>query len=84
MWLSYRCFVAKGQESIPLQGPHGLASQIGSVEYAAARRFREKLDQWLDSIRVLWPECPARISAEGESLIVNRASAVLMEQGICG
>ncbi|MFZ0592160.1 MAG: replication protein RepA [Bryobacteraceae bacterium] len=84
MWLSYRCFVAKGQEAIPLLGPFGLASQIGSIEYARPRRFREKLDQWLDSIRVLWPECPAHISADGESLVVNRASAVLMEQKICG
>jgi hypothetical protein len=84
MWLSYRCFVAKGQEAIPLLGPFGLASQIGSIEYARPRRFREKLDQWLDSIRVLWPECPAHISADGESLVVNRANAVLMEQKICG
>lgn len=84
MWLSYRCFLAKGQEAIPLLGPFGLASQIGSMEYARPRRFREKLDQWLDSIRVLWPECPAHISVDGESLVVNRASAVLMEQKICG
>ena len=39
-----------------------LASQIGSIEYARPRRFREKLEQWLESIRVLWPECPAKIS----------------------
>ena len=84
MWLSYRCFLAKGQQAIPLLGPFGLVSQIGSIEYARPRRFREKLDQWLDSIRILWPECPAHISADGESLVVNRASAVLMEQRICG
>jgi hypothetical protein len=77
MWLSYRCFLAKGKETIPLFGPRGLASQIGSIEYARSRRFREKLDGWLDSIRVLWPECPARISADGASLIVDRAWAVL-------
>jgi hypothetical protein len=34
MWLSYRCFVARGKETIPLFGPHGLATQIGSIEYA--------------------------------------------------
>src|SRR6185312_12257074 len=62
MWLSYRCFLAKGKETIPLFGPRGLASQIGSIEYARPRRFREKLDGWLESIRLLWPECPARIS----------------------
>jgi hypothetical protein len=79
MWLSYRCFLAKGEEAIPLLGAFGLANQIGSIEYARPRRFREKLDQWLDSIRALWPECPARISPNGLSLIVNRATAVRME-----
>lgn len=77
MWLSYRCFLAKGDESIPLVGAFGLASQIGSIEYARPRRFREKLEQWLDSIRILWPECPARISVDGNSLIVSRATAVV-------
>lgn len=56
MWLSYRCFLANGREMIPLSGPCGLASQIGSIEYARPRRFREKLDGWLEQIRVLWPE----------------------------
>jgi hypothetical protein len=78
MWLSYRCFVARGKESVPLFGPRGLASQIGSIEYARPRRFREKLDQWLESIRVLWPECPAKISSDGNGLEVNRATAVLV------
>ena len=76
MWLSYRCFLAKGPEAIPLLGPFGLATQIGSIEYARPRRFREKLDDWLDSIRLLWPECPAQISSDGLSLIVNQVHAV--------
>jgi hypothetical protein len=79
MWLSYRCFLAKGKETIPLSGAYGLASQIGSVEYARPRRFREKLDSWLDSIRVLWPECPAKISADGKSLVVDHGCAVLVD-----
>ncbi|MGH9343205.1 MAG: replication protein RepA [Terriglobia bacterium] len=78
LWLSYRCFLAKGKEIIPLFGPCGLASQIGSIKYARPRRFREKLDGWLESIRVLWPECPAKISSDGLGLIVNRAYAVLV------
>jgi hypothetical protein len=82
MWLSYRCFVARGREAIPLLGPFGLASQIGSIEYARARRFREKLDQWLKIIRVLWPECPAHLSKDGRSLIVDRGRAVLTAEGI--
>ncbi len=83
MWLSYRCYLAKGNESIPLFGAYGLANQLGSIEYARPRRFREKLDAWLDSIRVLWPGCPARISSDGTRLEVNRAAAVLVEQKPC-
>jgi hypothetical protein len=84
IWLSYRCFLAKGLEAIPLLGPAGLASQIASVQYSRPRRFREKLDEWLDTIRILWPECPARISSDGMSLIVNQASAVLQQQRMFG
>ena len=80
LWLSYRCFLAKGKETIPLFGTYGLASQLGSIEYARPRRFREKLDSWLDSIRVLWPECSAKISADGASLIVDRGCAVLANE----
>jgi hypothetical protein len=76
MWLSYRCFVATGQESIPLFGGHGLANQLGSIEYSRPRRFCQKLEQWLDIIRGLWLDCPARISPDGASLLVNRGSAV--------
>jgi hypothetical protein len=76
MWLSYRCFAAKGEESVPIFGPRGLAAQLGNVEYARPRRFREKLEEWLRAIHGMWPECPARISADGSALIVNRAAAV--------
>jgi hypothetical protein len=84
MWLSYRCFRAKGLEAIPLFGPSGLMGQIGSIEYARPRRFREKLDEWLEFIRVLWPECPAKISSDGTCLEVDRAAAVLADQRRCG
>jgi hypothetical protein len=82
MWLSYRCFLAKDKERIPPFGVYGLASQIGSVAYARPRRFREKLDSWLDSIRVLWLECPAKISEDGTSLVVDRGCAVLVDERI--
>jgi len=79
MWLSYRCFIAKGEESIPLFGPFGLAAQIGSVQYARPRRFRENLESWLHTVRVLWPKCPANISADGQRLQIARSVAVLPE-----
>jgi hypothetical protein len=76
MWLSYRCHTSKREERIPIFGPFGLAQQLGSVEYSRPRRFRVKLEQWLDTIRALWPECPARIAADGQTLLVDAASAV--------
>ena len=47
MWLSYRCFAARGKERVPLFGDFGLISQLGSAEYARPRKFREKLEGWL-------------------------------------
>jgi hypothetical protein len=76
MWLSYRCFVAAGQESIPFFGERGLANQLGSVEYSRPRRFCQKLEQWLKMIRVLWPDCPAQINRTGDALLVSRGSEI--------
>jgi len=76
VWLSYRCFTAKGKESIPIFGDFGLVRQIGTVEYARPRRFREKLAQWIRTIRLVWPECPAQISCDGLYLMVDHAAAV--------
>ena len=76
VWLSYRCFTAKGKESIPIFGDFGLVRQIGTVEYARPRRLREKLAQWIRIIRLVWPECPAQISSDGLYLMVDHATAV--------
>ena len=77
MWLSYRCFTARGKERVPLFGDFGLISQLGSPKYARPRKFREKLDGWLNLVRAMWPECPASIDREGTGLFVDRAHAVL-------
>ncbi|MBN9658420.1 MAG: replication initiator protein A [Acidobacteria bacterium] len=76
MWLSYRCFMAKGRERIPLFGLHGLANQLGTTEYARPRKFREKLQCWLRLVRAMWPGCPAAIDDDGDGLLVGPASAV--------
>jgi hypothetical protein len=51
VWLSYRCFTSKGPERIPIFGPFGLVQQLGAVEYTRPRKFREKLHQWLKTMR---------------------------------
>jgi hypothetical protein len=79
-WLSYRCFVAKGRERVPLFGDTGLVNQLGSAEYRRPRKFRERLGGWLNLVRALWPECPAGIDADGTGLWVERGSPVLTEE----
>jgi hypothetical protein len=80
-WLSYRCFIAKGRECVPLFGESGLVNQLGSSDYSRPRKFRERLAGWLDLVRALWPECPARISEDATGLWVDRANAVLTQEG---
>jgi hypothetical protein len=77
MWLSYRCHTARGRERVPLFGDFGLISQLGSADYARPRKFREKLEGWLDLVRTMWPQCPASIDKDGAGLFVDRAGAVL-------
>lgn len=76
MWLSYRCFTAKGPERIPIFGDFGLASQLGSADYTRPRKFRERLERWLRLVRLLWPECPAQISGDGSYLVIEPAVAL--------
>jgi hypothetical protein len=80
-WISYRCFVAKGEERVSLFGEFGLANQLGCVQYSRPRRFRERLEQWLRLVRAMWPECPARISEDGRYLWVNRGAALVLRGG---
>jgi hypothetical protein len=76
MWLSYRCFSVKGEEAVPLSGGSGLSAHLENVEYARPRKFREKLDEWLGVIKAMWPECPARITPDGQSLVIEPAAAL--------
>jgi len=80
LWLTYRCFTAKGHESVPLLGPFGLTHQLGCVDYTRGRRFRAMLEQWLVTIRAVWPECPARISPCGQSLAIAHKLSIRPSQ----
>ena len=80
MWLAYRCFLSKREERIPLFGDFGLTAQLGSVEYTRPRRFRAMLEQWLSTIHLVWPECPAKICPDGLHLRVAPAKAVLEQK----
>ena len=77
MWLSYRSFTTKGEERIPLFGPTGLTAQLGSVDYAQPRKFREQLDKWLASVRQVWPECRAHIATDGSALVIRNGTPIM-------
>ena len=68
--LSYRCFTAHGKERVSIFGDFGLSNQLGSAEYARPRRFRERLDQWLDLVRAV--ACQPGLNQFGRQLYPNR------------
>jgi hypothetical protein len=72
VWLVWRSWMVNGRAvSIPLVAEHGLKEQLGSAEYAQPRLFRFKIKTWLQHVKSLWPECPAVLSADGQSLTVH-------------
>ena len=72
IWLVWRSWALnETQARIPLFGPNGLAQQLGAAAYSADRFFRRKLRHWLRQVKVIWPECPAAISTDGEDLLVS-------------
>jgi len=76
LWLVWRCFSAKRTESIPLFGAFGLAAQFGVFEYTRDRNFRKRLKEWLHTVSLYWPECPANLSEDGSGLLVGPARAI--------
>jgi hypothetical protein len=56
--------------------PGGLADQLGSIEYSADRFFRRKLSHWLGQVKMFWPDCPAQISTDGQTLLLHSAKKV--------
>jgi Plasmid encoded RepA protein len=79
-WLSHRCHIAKREHRVPLFGPIGLTAQLGIAEYARARKFRERLEQWLRLVNLMWPECPAHISLDGKWLLIGPASPIVSRE----
>ena len=72
IWLVWRSWTLNGtQARIPLLSPDGLARQLGASAYSADRFFRRKIRYWLRQVKVVWPECPAAISTDGQDLLVS-------------
>ena len=74
LWLAWKTWSLEDRPvRIPLFAQGGLVDQLGSIEYAEKRLFRRKLACWLKEVRTFWPECPARISQDGQALVVRSA-----------
>ena len=64
MWLSYRCFLANGKQTIPLFGPRGLATRLAQLNPHGRAGF-EKSSTAGWSQFVCGAGLPARISSDG-------------------
>ena len=75
IWLVWKTWtVNRASVRIPLFGPHGLSQQLGTAEYSNGRFFRRKLQHWLRQVKVVWPDCPAAISNDGQVLVVRSSN----------
>lgn len=76
VWLAWKTWVLKtGKISIPLFWPGGLREQLGCQIHPEDRFLRRKINQWLRVIRTHWPQCPAAVSSDGQSLIISSSKS---------
>ena len=72
IWIEWKSWVLKsGKTRVPLFSPGGLKEQLGCQIHPEDRFLRRKLNQWLRVIRAHWPQCPAEISTDGQTLIIS-------------
>lgn len=72
LWLVWKTWSLNGHPvRVPLFGLGGLGDQLGAAEYSADRFFRRKLIRWLAEVKTFWPQCPARMSADGRTIILH-------------
>ncbi|HTS69553.1 MAG TPA: replication protein RepA [Terriglobia bacterium] len=71
VWIVWKSWTVKATPArIPLFGPQGLQAQLGAATYSRSSRFRQTLRQWLERIKLFWPEYPVEPSRDGKFLIV--------------
>jgi hypothetical protein len=76
VWIAWKSWVLKSAAvRVPLFAPGGLKEQLGCQIHGEDRFLRRKLNQWLRVIRAHWPQCPAQISADGQSLIISSSKS---------
>jgi hypothetical protein len=80
VWLVWRGWTAKRLVKIPLFGPAGLVSQLGNSEDLRERDFRRQIARWLHITRQLWPDRPAILAENGESLLLKPVEKIPLAQ----
>ena len=72
IWIAWKSWVLKSPRThIPLFSPGGLKEQLGCHIHPEDRFLRRKISQWLRVIRAHWPQCPAEMSVDGQSLLIS-------------
>jgi hypothetical protein len=71
VWLVWKSWAVNRPASIPLIAEHGLNEQLGCAGYVESRFFRRKIRTWLQQVKSLWPECPAFLSLDGCSIVIQ-------------
>ena len=76
VWIAWKSWVlGGGKVSIPLFARGGLREQLGCIIPSEDRFLRRKINQWLRVIRAHWPDCPAQISPDGQTLIISSSKS---------
>ena len=66
VWIVWKSWVVNGRPAyIPIVSSGGLSEQLGWKSYTVDRTFRHVLSRWIRKVKALWPECPVRISDDG-------------------
>jgi len=72
VWIAWKSWVLKTRKvSIPLFAPGGLREQLGCRIHPEDRFLRRKINRWLGVIRAHWPQCPATIAPDRQSLVIS-------------
>ena len=86
LWIVWKSWTVKEKDAkVPLTGPGPLSRQLGTRNYTRERRFRGRIQVWLNQVRAFWPACPAEISRCSRFLLVHSlwSSAAIKSVGHC-
>lgn len=79
IWQAHRSWelATRNQNSVKMKvlGPMGVLAQFGS-DIESPRKARQSMREWHRQVTAVWPECPNRLSEDGEYFVVRPAKAM--------